>query len=76
MARNVPLISGGFMPQFEKDEAKSEPIHHPPKFSRIASHEKYTEPEPILDPTCGFEEVDRGEGMAVDDIKEYHRTEK
>jgi hypothetical protein len=46
------------------------------KFPRTASHETYIEPEPILDPTCGFEEMDRGEGMAVDDEKTYHRTEK
>jgi hypothetical protein len=37
---------------------------------------RYPEAEPILDPTCGFEEMDRGEGMAVDDEKTYHRTEK
>ena len=38
--------------------------------------EPYEEPQPILDPSCGFEEMDRGEGMAVDDEKTYHRTEK
>jgi hypothetical protein len=64
------------MSELEKQQEKPLSVHHPPKFSRVASHEKYTEPEPILDPTCGFEEMDRGEGMAVDDIKEYHRTEK
>ena len=37
---------------------------------------RYPEAEPILDPTSGFEEMDRGEGMAVDDEKTYHRTEK
>ncbi len=44
----------------------------------FSSHtqERYPEVEPILDPTCGFEEVDRGEGMGVDDEKTYHRTEK
>lgn len=37
---------------------------------------RYDEAEPILDPTCCFEEMDRGEGMAVNDEKTYHRTEK
>lgn len=37
---------------------------------------RYPDAEGILDPTCGFEEMDRGEGMAVDDEKTYHRTEK
>jgi hypothetical protein len=55
----------------EKDRAlKARP------FPLTPSHDKFEEPEPILDPTCGFEEMDRGEGMAVDDIKTYHRTEK
>jgi hypothetical protein len=40
------------------------------------TQKRYPEPEPILDPTCGFEEMDRGEGMGVDDEKTYHRTEK
>jgi len=40
------------------------------------TQKRYPEAEPILDPTCGFEEVDRGEGMGVDDVKTYHRTEK
>jgi hypothetical protein len=40
------------------------------------TQERYPEAEPILDPTCGFEEVDRGEGMGVDDERTYHRTEK
>ena len=54
---------------------RNEP-HPPHKFPYKASHDKFSEPEPILDSTCGFEEVDRGEGMAVDDVKTYHRTEK
>lgn len=36
----------------------------------------YVEPEPILDASCEFEKADRGEGMAVDDVKTYHRTER
>lgn len=48
----------------------------PHKFFRAASHETYPEPEPILDPSCDFEKMDRGEGMAVDDEKTYHRQEK
>ena len=56
------------------DERKPEPKH--PKFSREVSHDPYAEPEPILDPSCDFEKMDRGEGMAVDDEKTYHRTEK
>jgi len=48
----------------------------PKKFPYVASRESYTQPEPILDPSCGFEEADRGEGMGVDDEKTYHRTEK
>jgi hypothetical protein len=46
-----------------------------PPFSYF-TQKRYPEPEAILDPTCDFEEMDRGEGMAVDDIKTYHRTEK
>lgn len=40
------------------------------------TEKRYTEAEAILDPTCIFEEMDRGDGMAVDDEKTYHRTEK
>jgi hypothetical protein len=50
--------------------------HKLAKFSKVPVHEPYPEPEPILDPTSDFEEMDRGEGMGVDDIKTYHRTEK
>ena len=56
------------------DEKQAQP--KPRKFAREASHEAYREPEPILDPSCDFEKMDRGEGMAVDDEKTYHRTEK
>ncbi len=38
--------------------------------------ERYPEPEPVLDPTSDFEQMDRGEGFGVDDEKTYHRTEK
>jgi len=51
----------------------------PPKrreFPREASHDTYTEPEPIVDASSVQEQVDRGEGMGVDDEKTYHRTEK
>ena len=40
------------------------------------TQKRYPEAEAILDPTCTFEEMDRGEGMAVDDEKTYHRNEK
>jgi len=62
------------MPDVKSDEKAMQ--HKPRPFSTTPSHEKYPEPEPILDPSCGFEEMDRGEGMAVDDEKTYHRTEK
>ena len=62
------------MPDVKSDHPEVKREHRP--FPRTPSHEKFTEPEPILDPTCGFEEMDRGEGMAVDDEKTYHRTEK
>ena len=44
-------------------------------FSRDTQHE-YPDAEAILDPSCTFEEMDRGEGMGVDDIKTYTRQEK
>jgi hypothetical protein len=56
------------------DEKKAQ--SKPKEFPLVASHETYSEPEPILDPSCCFEEMDRGEGMGVDDIKTYHHTEK
>jgi hypothetical protein len=59
----------------EKPVEKTE-HHTPTKFSRVPVHEPYDEPEPILDSTCVMEQVDRGEGMGVDDEKTYHRTEK
>jgi hypothetical protein len=59
----------------EKLVEKADP-HTPTKFSRVPVHEAYVEPEPILDPTCIQEQMDRGEGMGVDDEKTYHRTEK
>jgi hypothetical protein len=40
------------------------------------TQKRYPEAEAILDASCCFEEMDRGEGMAVDDEKTYHRTEK
>ena len=46
------------------------------KFFRTASHDTYTEPEPIVDATSDFEQMDRGDGFGVDDEKTYHRTEK
>lgn len=57
-----------------KDEKEDQ--QKPMKFFRAASHETYPEPEAILDPSCDFEKLDRGEGMAVDDEKTYHREEK
>ena len=56
------------------DEKKEQPKHH--DFSYQATHEAYVEPEPILDASSVQEQMDRGEGMAVDDEKTYHRTEK
>lgn len=48
----------------------------PREFPRTASHDTYSEPEPILDSSCIMEQVDRGEGMGVDDHRTYHHTEK
>lgn len=62
------------MPAEELDTTRRKPKGR--EFPVVASHTPYTEPEPILDSSCGFEEMDRGEGMAVDDEKTYHRTEK
>jgi hypothetical protein len=38
--------------------------------------EPYEDPQPILDASSIQEQMDRGEGMGVDDVKTYHRTEK
>lgn len=46
------------------------------EFHREASRDTYAEPEPILDASSVQEQIDRGEGMGVDDEKTYHRTEK
>jgi len=54
--------------QPDMDKKKIPFSHHTQK--------RYPEAEPIQDSTCPFEEMDRGEGMAVDDEKTYHRTEK
>jgi len=40
------------------------------------TEKRYPEAEANLDPMCIFEEMDRSDGMAVDDEKTYHRTEK
>jgi hypothetical protein len=37
---------------------------------------RFTEPQPIIDATSDFEEMDRGEGWGIDDEKTYCRTEK
>jgi len=71
------IILGG--PMLDKQSVADHQDEHPKqkkKFSYVASRETYTEPEPILDPTCGFEEMDRGEGMGVHDERTYSRTEK
>lgn len=65
------------MPDKTPDETKDQPDETrkmAPFSSRI--QKRYPDAEAILDPTCCFEEMDRGEGMAVDDEKTYHRTEK
>jgi hypothetical protein len=46
------------------------------EFPRKALHKTYSEPEPILDPTCIQEQMDRGEGIGTDDHPTYHRTER
>ena len=56
------------------DTQKEQP--KPKKAPAPGEDKTYDEPRPILDPSCGFEQVDRGEGMGVDDEKTYHRTEK
>ncbi len=58
----------------EKDKL-DEKVNQTVPFSRH-TQKRYPEAEPILDSTCSFEEMDRGEGMAVDDEKTYHHTEK
>lgn len=58
-----------------KDSEKQTPSKLAP-FSRTVSHERYPEPEAILDASCIMEQMDRGEGMGVDDEKTYHRTER
>ena len=63
------------MPEEKLEEPKVQPKKcHP--FSITPSHDEYEEPEPILDATSIQEQMDRGEGMGVDDVKTYHRTEK
>jgi len=62
------------MPEERLDTSRRPPNER--KFPITASHEPYTEPEPILDPSCGFEQMDRGEGMGVDDEKTYYHTER
>ncbi|HEY3839432.1 MAG TPA: hypothetical protein VGL72_22830 [Bryobacteraceae bacterium] len=67
------------MAELKEPKTEQEPVeqvHHPHQFSRVPTHDKFTEPEPILDSSCDFEKMDRGEGMAVDDVKTYHRTER
>jgi hypothetical protein len=53
-----------------KDQSKLEkgPSNRP--------QEPYAEPQPIIDATSDFEQMDRGEGWGVDDEPTYHRTEK
>ena len=55
--------------QPDHSSKKKDPFSH-------QTQERYADAEPILDSTCCFEEMDRGEGMGVDDEKTYHRTEK
>ena len=62
------------MTETKLEEKREPPVH--PKFPYQASHETYAEPQPILDPSCVMEQMDRGEGMGVDDEKTYHHTEK
>ncbi len=51
-----------------KPKPKKQPFDH--------TQERYSDVQPIQDSSCVFEEMDRGEGMGVDDEKTYHRTEK
>ena len=64
--------------QDEKPDTQTRNAERPEQqeFFRVASHKRYTHPEPILDPTCVQEQMDRGDGMGVDDQKTYHHTEK
>lgn len=57
---------------------KETDVHEPPVWDPKTKRPKetYKEPEPILDSSSDFEKMDRGEGMGVDDVKTYHRTEK
>ena len=37
---------------------------------------RFAEPEPIIDASSDFEEMDRGNGWGIDDVQTYCRTEK
>jgi hypothetical protein len=65
-----------FMPIDKVEEKAEERDSKTRKFPRTASREKYIQPQPILESSCIQEQMDRSEGMGVDDEKTYHRTEK
>ena len=37
---------------------------------------RFAEPQPIIDASSDFEDMDRGDGWGIDDEKTYCRTEK
>ena len=58
-------------------EENTDELRYPPApFSTHAMHEVYPEPEMILDPSSVMEQEDRADGLGVDDVKTYHRTER
>src|SRR5262249_50385985 len=59
------LVRRGGPMSTETNDKNEQP--KPKSFPRVAVHHAYPEPEPILDPTCIMEQVDRGEGMGVHD---------
>ena len=54
----------------EKDQTRVNkvPFDHP--------QPRFIEPQPIIDASSDFEEMDRGNGWGIDDKKTYCRTEK
>ena len=64
------------MPNEIREENTEELLHPLAPFSTHAMHDVYPEPEMILDPSSVMEQEDRADGMGVDDVKTYHRTER
>jgi hypothetical protein len=65
---------GGIMP-YQQREAQPD-VDQKLKLFSYQTLERFPEPEPIVDATSDFEQMDRGDGFGVDDVRTYHRTEK